>query len=96
MSIESVQAIIGRAVTELKYREQLFDDPEKALEGYDLSEQEAAALRGLNRDVFDQVASELEDRISRAGMFDLRDIGERGLLGRLFGDARFSDNVIGD
>jgi hypothetical protein len=67
MSIENVQTIIGRAVTEEEYRELLFSDPEKALEGYELSEEEAAALKGLEREKFDAVAGELEDRISRAG-----------------------------
>jgi hypothetical protein len=88
MSLEAVQTIIGRVVMEPEYRELLFDNPEKALEGYDLSEGEAAALRDIEREKFDQVAGELEGRISRAGgAFLLRDVGARGPLGRLFGDS---------
>ena len=67
MSLESVQTIIGRAVMEAEYRELLFSEPDKALEGYELTEEEAAALKGLERKRFDAVAGELEERISRAG-----------------------------
>jgi hypothetical protein len=67
MSLESLQEIIGRAVTEPEYRELLFSEPVKALEGYELTEEEAAGLRKLHREKFDAVAGELEERISRAG-----------------------------
>jgi hypothetical protein len=67
MSLESVQTIIGRVVTEPEYRELLFSDPDRALEGYELTEEEAEALKGLKREKFDAVASELEERISRWG-----------------------------
>jgi hypothetical protein len=67
MSLESLQEIIGRAVMEPEYRELLFSDPDKALEGYELTEQEAASLRSLPPGKFDAVAGELEERISRAG-----------------------------
>jgi hypothetical protein len=66
MSIENVQKIIGRAVVEPEYRELLFSEPEEALEGYELDEKEAAALKGLEREKFDAVADELEERVSRA------------------------------
>ena len=67
MSIESIQSIIGRAMTESEYRELLFSDPNKALEGYELTEEETNALKGMEREKFDAVAGELEERISRAG-----------------------------
>jgi hypothetical protein len=62
-----LQEIIGRAVMEPEYRELLFSDPDKALEGYELTQDEAASLKGLPPDKFDAVAGELEERISRAG-----------------------------
>jgi hypothetical protein len=68
MSKESVKQIIGRALTESDYRELLFGDPEKALEGYDLTEEEAAALNGLEQGRFDAMAGELEERVSKSGM----------------------------
>ena len=68
MSVESVKQIIGRAVAEPEFRELLFTDPGKALEGYELNEQEASALKGLPRENFDAVAGELAERVSRAGV----------------------------
>lgn len=68
MSLDSVQVIIGRAVSELEYRDLLFDNPDKALGGYDLTEEEAYALKKLQRKRFDAVAGELEERVSRAGL----------------------------
>lgn len=67
MSIESIQSIIGRAMTESEYRDLLFNDPNKALEGYELTEEETKALKGMEREKFDAVAGELEERISKAG-----------------------------
>lgn len=94
MSIESVQTIVGRAVTEPDYRELLFNDPEKALEGYELSDEEASALKGIEREKFDAVAGELEERVSKAGgMFLMGEPGVRESLGRIFGDALTLDYV---
>ncbi len=66
MSIESVQKIIGRAMTEAEFRDLLFNDPAKALADYELTEDESNALKELERKNFDTVAQELEQRISRA------------------------------
>lgn len=68
MSEEVVQFIIGRAVTDTEYRELLFTDPDQALAGYDLTEEEAASLKDIDRGEFESNLSELEDRISRAGL----------------------------
>lgn len=66
MTIENVQTIIGRAIIEAEYRSLLFDDPGKALEGYDLTEEEAQALKSLERQSLEPAAQELEERLSRA------------------------------
>jgi len=68
MSTENVQTIIGRAIVETEYRSLLFDNPEKALEGYDLTVDEAESLKSLDRERFDEVASQVEDRISKSGL----------------------------
>ena len=68
MSKEIVQLIIGRAVTDLAFRELLFISPEKALEGYTLTEEEASLITGMERERLETVAGELEERISRAGL----------------------------
>lgn len=68
MSMDDVQTIISRAVMEPDYRNLLFDNPDSALEGYNLNEQESSALKKLEREKFDAAASELEERVSRAGI----------------------------
>ena len=67
MSTESVKEIIGKAVADGEYRELLFSEPDKALEGYELTEEESTTLKGIEREKFDTVATEIEERISRAG-----------------------------
>ena len=67
MSTETVQLIIARAVTDVDYREMLFNQPEEALQGFELSEEEHHALMNLQRDHFESVQSELEERLSKAG-----------------------------
>jgi hypothetical protein len=67
MSEVHVKQIIVNAVINLEYRELLFSEPEQALVGFDLTDEEQAALKGLDRDKFDLTAAKMEDRISRAG-----------------------------
>jgi hypothetical protein len=68
MTIENVQTIIGRAMVEPEYRELLFSDPDKALEGYDLTQEETQALKSMQNDKVELVGNELEERISRMGL----------------------------
>lgn len=68
MSTETVQFIIGRAVTDPEYRELLFTHPEEALKEFDLTDEEAQSLKELKREKFEAELSEMEDRISRAGL----------------------------
>ena len=68
MSKENVEQIIGKAVTDADYRELLFSEPDKALEGYELTEEESTALKGIEREKLDEVVTEIEERISRAGL----------------------------
>lgn len=74
MSVETVKQIIGRAIKEPEYRELLFNNPDEALEGLDLTMQEATALKAVKGEDFDALAGELAERISRAGL-------DLGLLG---------------
>ena len=67
MSAETVQEIIIKAVEDEDYRELLLSDPDKVLEGFDLSDEEVSSLKAVERDQFDEVAGELEERVSRAG-----------------------------
>ncbi len=66
MSTEVVVQIIGRAVVEPDFRELMFADPANALNGCDLTTEEAAALKSISREQFDAVESELRDRMEWA------------------------------
>ncbi len=75
MSAETVQEIIVKAVTDKEYRELLFSDPDRALENFELTDEEVTALKELEREQFDAVEGELEERVSRAG-FGLGRVGK--------------------
>ncbi len=68
MSAEGVKQVIGRAVVDEAFRTLLFDKPGEALSGFDLTDEECAKLQTISRDEFDKIASEVEERVSRAGL----------------------------
>jgi pimeloyl-CoA synthetase len=51
MAHEELERLVGRAILDLKFRERLFADPEKAIreEGFDLTEEEMASLSKIDR-----------------------------------------------
>lgn len=65
MSDTALKEIIDRAVKDEDFRNQLFTDPEKALAGYELSEEDKEALKNINADNFDQFAGGLGDRSTK-------------------------------
>jgi len=68
MSLGVVQKILGRKVAEREFRILVFTDPDKALAGYDLTEEEIKTLKGLSRDKFDAAAANLDERVSMSAM----------------------------
>ncbi len=66
MSKESVQAVIGKAVTDSKFRDALFANPEEVLGGYELTEAEVAALKSIDAETMESFAGSLDERISKA------------------------------
>ncbi|HSR34581.1 MAG TPA: Franean1_4349 family RiPP [Anaerolineae bacterium] len=52
MAQKELERLVGRAILDLKFRERLFADPEKAIreEGFDLTEDEMATLRRIDRE----------------------------------------------
>lgn len=71
MSEAAVRKVIGQAVVDLEYRELLFTNLDKAIEGLDLTSEEVTVLKGFKRDKFDEAATEMEQRVSRAGIGSL-------------------------
>ncbi len=72
MTVESVRDIIVKSVTDESFRELIFSDSDKALEGFDLTKDELAAIKSVKREEFDAVFSELEERVSRGGLSPLQ------------------------
>jgi hypothetical protein len=68
MSEAVVREVIGKAVVDHEYRDLLFKDPARAVEGLDLTSDELKGLTGLEPDIFNLEGSEMESRISRAGI----------------------------
>ena len=65
MSRETVEAIIGKAVLDSEFREALFADPDQALEGYDLTDEEVAGLKIIDSETMESLAGTLDERISK-------------------------------
>lgn len=66
MSKEAVQAVIGKAVTDSKFRDALFANPGEVLGGYELTEAEVAALKSIDAETMESFAGSLDERISKA------------------------------
>jgi hypothetical protein len=65
MSREAVESIIGKAVLDSAIREELFANPEEVLAGYDLTEEEVAALKAIDAETMESFAGTLDERISK-------------------------------
>ena len=72
MSDAAIRKVIGQAIGDLQYRDLLFSNPDKAIEGLDLSAEEVTFVKNFKRDKFDEATSEIEERISRAGALHLK------------------------
>jgi hypothetical protein len=67
-SLEAVQRIIGRAVTDSTFRNLLQTNPDEVFAGRDVTAEETVALKGMNWDAVGSVSRDLDARISRMGV----------------------------
>ncbi|MCG8350760.1 MAG: Franean1_4349 family RiPP [Chloroflexales bacterium] len=67
MSMEAVQAVIGRAVTDSEFRQKLIDNASEACVDYDLTQDELDALEALDSSSLITFAGTLDHRISKSG-----------------------------
>ena len=65
MSQESLQAIIGMAVTDRDFRLGLLSHPLTAVEGLGLSDEELAVVASIRAKTLEQFAARLELRLSK-------------------------------
>ena len=57
MSREALEAVIGRAVIDAQFRLALFADPESTLASFELTDTEVAALKMMDAESLDALAS---------------------------------------
>jgi hypothetical protein len=67
MSQQAVEQIIGRAVTDVAFRQALIDNAAEACQGYDLTADELAALEALDQQSLVAFAGTLDERITKTG-----------------------------
>jgi len=72
MSDVAIRRVIGQAIGDVEYRNLLFSNPDKAIEGLELSPEEVIFVKNFKRDKFEEATSEIEERISRAGALHLK------------------------
>ncbi len=65
MSDTVLKEIIDRAIKDEEFRNLLFTDLDKALEGYQISDEDRKILEGLDADNFDEFAGGLGDRTTK-------------------------------
>ena len=63
MSEESMERIVGRAVTNREYRERLLARPEEALKGYHLTDEEMCRVKGWTDRTFEMLIDDLERQV---------------------------------
>jgi ribosomally synthesized peptide len=60
---EPLERIIGRAAMDLGFRKKMFENPEKALEEYNLTEEQVMALKAISTDALEKFAHKLGQSI---------------------------------
>lgn len=62
---EALDKVVERAVKDSEFRKLLLTDPDKALEGYNVTEEERELLENLTEEKFDDFAGGLGDRTTK-------------------------------
>ena len=65
MAQDTVERLLGRILTDTKFRERWFAHPENQLPGFDLLAHERESLRTLDRDAVEHLSAKLDPRIVR-------------------------------
>ena len=66
MSQAGVEQVIGKLVMDAEFRAAVAKDPQAALADYDLTDEEREGLSRVDTSTFEQAASALDDRATKA------------------------------
>lgn len=69
MAEDHVAQIIGRAVTDSQFRALLLSNPEEALAGYSLTQDEKEALLQIKQEDLEDFGGKLDKRITKSKMW---------------------------
>lgn len=62
---DAFEQVINRAVRDAGFRNLLLSEPSKALEGYDISDEERDILKNIDEDTLESFAGGLGDRTTK-------------------------------
>jgi hypothetical protein len=65
MSRSVVEQIIGKMLLDIEFRNLMASDRDKALEGFDLTDEEREGLKNVDFDDFSKVATSLDERMNK-------------------------------
>lgn len=65
MSVLELKKIIEKMVEDKVFEEEVFSNPEAALQGYDISGEEREKLLSLDREKIKKIAMDLDKRLSK-------------------------------
>ncbi|MCA9920745.1 MAG: Franean1_4349 family RiPP [Anaerolineales bacterium] len=65
---DALEQVVTKAVNDKTFRQLLLNDPQKALEGYDVTDEERKLLAALTEDTFDAFAGNLGSRDTKGFM----------------------------
>jgi hypothetical protein len=65
MSKEAFEAAIGKTIVETEFRDQLLADPDQALVGFDLTEEEVSLLKKIDSETLELLSSTLNTSIRK-------------------------------
>jgi len=68
MALEGVQMIIGRAIMDPEFREQLKTDPDSVFATRNITPEEAEALKAMDWDSLEPASRDLDERVSRMAL----------------------------
>jgi hypothetical protein len=65
MSMDAFQAVIGKAAVEAEFRDLLLADPDQALAGFDLTEEEVSILKKIDSETLEMLSGTLDTCIRK-------------------------------